>query len=133
MGQIVMSMKETERIAIMDNLVAKRIKQKHASRQLRISVRQVRRMVKRYKREGIAGLVHKGRGRIGNRALLPEKKVQVITRIKEQYPDFGPTLASEKLAERDGIAVSRETVRLLMIKEQLWKAHHRKEVIIHNV
>lgn len=131
MGQIVMSMKETERIAIMDNLVAKRIKQKHASQQLRISVRQVRRMVKRYKREGIAGLVHKGRGRVGNRALLPEKKVQVMTRIKEQYLDFGPTLASEKLAERDGIAISRETVRLLMIKEQLWKAHHRKEVVIH--
>lgn len=52
MGHIVMSMKETERIAIMDNLVAKRIKQKHASWQLRISVRQVRRMVTRYKREG---------------------------------------------------------------------------------
>jgi len=131
MGQIVMSMKETERIAIMDNLVAKRIKQKHASSQLGISVRQVRRMVKRYKREGIAGLMHKGRGRVGNRALAREKKQQVILRIKEQYPDFGPTLASEKLAERDGILVSRETVRQLMIKEQLWKAHHRKEVIIH--
>lgn len=75
--------------------------------------------------------MHKGRGRVGNRALLPEKKVQVITRIKEQYLDFGPTLASEKLAQRDGIAISRETVRLLMIKEQLWKAHHRKEVVIH--
>lgn len=131
MEQIVMSMKETERIAIMDSLIAKRIKQKHASKLLCISVRQVRRMVKRYKREGIVGLVHKGRGRVGNRALLPEKKAQVITRIKEQYLDFGPTLASEKLAERDGIVVSRETVRLLMIAEQLWKAHHRKEVVIH--
>lgn len=126
-----MSMKETERIAIMDNLVAKRIKQKHASLQLGISVRQVQRMVKRYTREGIAGLMHKSRGRVGNRMLAPEKRAQVILRIKRQYPDFGPTLASEKLRERDGIAVSRETVRQLMIKEQLWKIHHRKEVIIH--
>lgn len=128
---ISMSMKETERIAIMDNLVARRIKQKHASRQLGISIRQVQRMVKRYKREGIAGLIHKSRGRVGNRALDGEKKAQVISRIKQQYPDFGPTLASEKLAERDGIVVSRETVRQLMIKEQLWKVHHRKEVTIH--
>lgn len=131
MGQIVMSIKETERIAILDNVAVKRIKQKHASAQLGISVRQVRRMVKRYKQEGIAGLVHKSRGRIGNRALAPKKKQQVIVRIKEQYPDFGPTLAFEKLAERDGIVVSRETVRQLMIKEQLWKAHHRKKVTIH--
>ena len=126
-----MNMKETERIAIMDNLIAKRIKQKHASSQLGISVRQVRRMVKRYKREGIAGLIHKSRGRIGNRTLDKEKKQQIISCIKVQYPDFGPTLASEKLEERDGIVVSRETVRQLMIKEQLWKAHHRKEVVIH--
>lgn len=131
MRQIVMSMKETERIAIMDNLVAKRIKQKHASFQLGVSVRQVRRMVKRYKREGIAGLVHKSRGRAGNRVLTPEKKAEVILRIKQQYPDFGPTLASEKLAERDGIVVSRETIRQLMIGEQLWKVHHRKEITIH--
>ena len=130
-GLISMSIKETERITIMNNLIAKKIKQKHASKQLGISVRQVRRMIKRYKREGITGLVHKGRGRVGNRAFPSEKKAQVITRIKEQYSDFGPTLASEKLAERDGIVVSRETVRLLMIAEQLWKAHHRKEVVIH--
>lgn len=131
MGQIILSMKETERIAIMDNLVAKRIKQKHASMQLGISVRQVRRMVKRYKREGVLGLTHKSRGRVGNRALDGKKKQQVILLIKQQYPDFGPTLASEKLAERDGIVVSRETVRQLMIQEQLWKAHHRKEIVIH--
>jgi transposase len=131
MGQIVMSMKETERIAILDNLAARRIKQKHASVQLGISIRQVRRMVKRYRREGIAGLVHKSRGRVGNRRLAPDKKAQVILRIKEQYPDFGPTLACEKLSERDGIVVSRETVRQLMIKEKLWKTHHRKVADIH--
>lgn len=128
---ISMSIKETERITIMDNLIAKRIKQKHASKQLGISVRQVRRMVKRYKQEGASGLAHKNRGRIGNRALLPEKKQQVITLIKSQYQDFGPTLASENLQDRDGVVVSRETVRQLMIKEQLWKVKQRKQIIIH--
>lgn len=130
-GFISMSIKETERITIMDNLITKRIKQKHASLQLCISVRQVRRMVKRYKQEGVSGLAHKSRGRMGNRALLPEKKQQVITLIKSQYPDFGPTLASENLQERNGIIVSRETVRQLMIKEQLWKAKQRKQITIH--
>ena len=60
-GIISMSTKETERITIMDNLIAKRIKQKHAARQLNISVRQVKRIMRRYKREGVTGLVHLGR------------------------------------------------------------------------
>jgi transposase len=126
-----MSIKETERIAIMDNLIAKRIKQKHASVQLCISIRQVRRMVKRYKLNGIAGLVHQGRGHIGNRALLEEKKDTIIALVKKYYPDFGPTFAAENLSKRDDIVVSKETLRKLMIEENLWKAKERKHVNIH--
>ena len=130
-GTISMSMKETERIAIMNNLVAKRIKQKHASRQLGISVRQAQRMVKRYKQEGIAGLIHKSRGRVGNRAMSQEKKDQIVLLIQQQYSDFGPTLTAEKLAERHGISVSEEKIRLLMIQEGLWKTKQRKHITIH--
>jgi len=124
-------MKESERIAIMDNLIAKRIKQKHASRQLGISIRQVQRLVKKYKRDGIAALAHQGRGRVGNRALEQDKKDAIIALVKKHYPDFGPTFASEKLAERDGIVVSKETLRQIMIEENLWEAKQRKEVVIH--
>lgn len=130
-GNISMSMKETERIAIMDNLIAKRIKQKHASRQLGISVRQVQRIVKRYKRGGIAALAHRSRGRVGNRAFGQDKKDSIIALVKKNYPDFGPTFTSENLAERDGIVVSKETIRQLMIEEKLWKAKERKQVAIH--
>lgn len=131
MENIVLSMKETERIAIMDNLIAKRIKQKHASRQLGISIRQVQRMVKRYKREGISGLIHKSRGQVGNKAMSQERKDQIVLLIRQQYPDFGPTLAAEKLEERHGISVSEEKVRLLMIHEGLWKPRYRKQAAIH--
>lgn len=126
-----MSVGETERISVLDNLVAKRIKQKHAAAQLGISVRQVRRLLKQYRREGVSGLTHKNRGRIGNRSLPKATKDQIIVLIKKQYLDFGPTLACEKLAERDGIVVSRETVRRLMIQHALWNSHARKQVVIH--
>lgn len=131
MGNIVISMKETERINILENLINKRIKQKHASRQLGISIRQVRRIMKRYKQEGAAGLTHKGRGRIGNRAMSKDKKDRIITLVKEQYSDFGPTFAAENLFELNGILVSEETVRKLMISEQLWKAKKHKHADIH--
>lgn len=128
---ISMSIKETERIAIMDNLIAKRIKQKHASRQLGISIRQVQRVVKKYKRNGITALAHQGRGRVGNRAIEQEKKDAIIVLVKKHYPDFGPTFASENLNERDGIIVSKETLRQIMIEENLWKAKQHKQVVIH--
>ena len=131
MNQVILSMKETERIAIMDNLIARLIKQKHAAKQLGISIRQVQRMVKRYKREGIKGLTHQSRGRVGNKAMPIEKKDKIILLIKEKYPDFGPTLAAENLFERDSIRVSEEKVRLLMIAEGLWKAKHHKQAVIH--
>jgi transposase len=128
---ITLSMKETERITILDNLIAKRIKQKHASKQLGISIRQVQRVVKRYKKEGVAGLSHKGRGRTGNRAMPLEKKEKIIELLKTQYPDFGPTFAAEKLFDLNGITVSGEKVRTLMIAEQLWRAKVKKQVAIH--
>src|SRR5579864_6705937 len=119
---ISMSNKETERITVMDNLIAKRIKQKHAGKQLGISIRQVQRMVKRYKREGVAGLVHTSRGRTGNRRMPLATQARIANLIKTAYSDFGPTLACEKLSERDGIKCSSETVRKIMIAEGLWKA-----------
>lgn len=124
-------MKETERIAIMNNLVEKRIKQKHASSQLGISVRQVRRMVKRYKQNGLAGLTHQSRGQVSNRAMDSFKRDQIVLLIKQQYSDFGPTLASEKLLEIQGISVSAEKVRLLMIEQGLWRVKQRRHVVIH--
>jgi transposase len=131
MKQITLSMKETERIAIMDNLVAKRIKQKHASAQLGISVRQVRRMLQRYTCEGVSGLMHKSRGRKGNKSMKQEKKEQITTLLKQHYADFGPTFAAEKLFEQHGIKVSEEKIRLLMIEAGLWKAKQHKHVVIH--
>ena len=130
-GYLTMSAKETERIIVMDNLIAKRIKQKHAALQLGISIRQVRRIMKRYKREGTASLVHLGRGRPGNRMIPQEKKDRAIKIINEYYHDFGPTLALEKLKEHHGVGFGVDTLRKEMVTAGLWKARKRKTKDIH--
>jgi len=130
-GVISMSTKETERITIMDSLIAKRLKQKHAARQLNITVRQVQRILKRYKREGVAGLVHLGRERPSNRAIPQTEKDRAITIIKERYHDFGPTFALEKLKEFHGVNFGVDTLRKEMIIAGLWKARKRKTKDIH--
>lgn len=130
-GIISMSNKETERITVMDNLIEKRIKQRHAARQLNISVRQVQRMLKRYKREEAAGLVHLGRGRKSNRAIPQEEKDRAIKIIRQRYHDFGPTFALEKLKDHHQVAFGVDTLRKEMVTAGLWKAGKRKVKEIH--
>ena len=51
--------------------------------------------------------------------------------ISAHYADFGPTLASEKLLERHGIHVSKETVRKLMIEAGIWRTRAQRKPKIH--
>lgn len=130
-GIISMSEHEVDRVGVMQRLAAKEIKQRHAAKLLKISIRQVKRLLKAYRTQGAKGLVHKGRGRAGNRALPREEKDRMLNIIKTNYADFGPTLACEKLTELHGIHHADETVRKLMIEEGLWRAKERKIVRLH--
>lgn len=117
-----MSQKERERLRVLAVLVERRLTQGEAARRLRLSERQVRRIVCRYRAEGDAGLVHRARGRPSNRRLPQETRQRALEEVKRQYRDFGPTLAAEKLQERDGVLVSRETLRQWMMAEGLWQS-----------
>jgi hypothetical protein len=98
---------------------------------LNISDRHFRRLLKAYKEKGVVSLISKKRGRPGNHR-LPQKLYQkVISLIKNKYSDFGPTLVSEKLYENHNIKISVETLRLWMMKENLWERKRRKKIVLH--
>ncbi len=59
-----------------------------------------------------------------NRRLTESLKLRVLKLIRENYSDFGPTLAAEKLRERHDIRLSIETVRNWMTSDGLWVPHH---------
>ena len=130
-GIISMSEQEVDRVGIMQRLAAKEIKQRHAAGLLHISIRQVKRLLRAYKAHGAKGLIHKGRGKTGNRALPQKEKNRMLDIIKTNYADFGPTLACEKLAEVHCMYRADETVRKLMIDAGLWIAKERKIVRLH--
>ncbi len=121
-----MSRKERDRLKVLELVKQGKLKQAQAGELLGLSERQVRRLVKRYREQGDAGMVHRLRGRPSNRRKADSERGEALRRIEADYSDFGPTLASEKLRERDGIEVSRETVRQWMIAEELWKARRRR-------
>lgn len=128
-----MSTIEAERIPILDRLMKKEIKQRQAAKLLHLSVRQIRRLVKKYKREGAVSLIHTLRGKESNRRIEESIINKAITIIREKYSDFGPTLAYEKLVENHNITFSRETLRQAMIENELWKGKQRKIVVLHQL
>lgn len=132
-GVISMSTKEADRVGVIQRLVNREIRQRHAVKILGLSTRQIKRLVREYKRHGPAGLVHKGRGKVSNRAVPEEEKRKMTDIISSKYADFGPTLAWEKLVENHGIKYSDETIRKLMIEAELWKARRRKIIRLHQL
>jgi transposase len=94
-----MSKRELSQITIFDALVNKKMTQKEASSLTNLSVRQIIRKKKRYKKLGAEGLIHQNRGRKGNRAIKDDIKKEIIKLMQEKYCGYGPTLAAEKLYE----------------------------------
>src|SRR5215204_5742784 len=98
-----MSTKEIERLRILQNILEKELTQKQAALLLDLTERQVRKLVKKFKIEGVKSLISKKRGKPSNRQKEATFKQQVLKLIKEKYEDFGPTLIQEKLRENHQI------------------------------
>jgi transposase len=127
-----MSHRELTRLEVIQRVKRKTLKQRQAAELLSISVRQVKRLCKAYQASGAAGLISKRRNQPSNNR-LPEKTINKARQLlQSRYPDFGPTLATEKLAI-EGVSLSVETVRQLLIGEGLWKAKSVRRPVIHQL
>ena len=126
MRTITMSKQELRKGEIIGYVVIGKMTQRRASQELQISLRQVKRLCKRYREEGMASLTHRSRGRASNYKIAPSIREKVLRLLKSDYVGFGPQLAKEQLESRQGIYVSREWVRKLMIKESIWHVRKRK-------
>ena len=130
---LTMSQKELTRFEIMQRLETKKLRQREAAKMLGVSERHVRRLLRKYREQGVSGLISERRGRPSNNQLKPEIKRQAIDLIHKRYPDFGPTLAHEKLTEVHGVKLSVGSVRQIMIAEGLWKPKKTKSAVIHQM
>ena len=92
-----MSSKERDRLKVLTEAKDKLITQKQAAEQLKISERQVRRLVKRLRQVGDRAVLHGSRGKSSNRKIADEVKQRAIAELRDnrQCRDFGPSYASE--------------------------------------
>ena len=112
---IMMSVEEARRVNIVNQVIEELITQKKAAEIIGVSYRQTERLVARVREEGNRGIIHKSRGKPSNRAIDEQARAKAIQLCKEEYPDFGPTLASEKLCELNKIKVYHDTLRRWLI------------------
>lgn len=126
-----MSQKEANRGQVLSLLEEGKIGRDEAVKRMGVTARQARRIIKRYRVEGLSGLISKKRGRASNRRLDEVAKATAIELIGSHYRDFGPTLANEKLAELHGIQLSVESTRQLMIRAGYWRTQKGGAVCAH--
>lgn len=91
-----------------------------AAQLLGIFARQCRRLLPRYRESGPPGMANRRRGNPSNNQMPDGFAQYALNIIRDRYTDFGPTLAYVKLAELHDVHLSKETVRLLMVKAGLW-------------
>ena len=105
-----MTVKEAERLGVMRQIDKKFLTLRKASEELGLSLRQTKRVRKRYREKGEIGLISLKRGMVSNRKISSKIRCLALSLIREKYVDFGPTLVREKLME-DQIDLSVETLR----------------------
>ena len=124
-GIIMLRQRELRRLHIIRKVLEGTMTQREAAGLISLTERQVRRIVKRIREEGDKGIRHRSRGRPSNRKLPFKEKI--IQLYRKNYPDFGPTLFTEKLSEREEIALSRETARIWLMEAGDWKKHRKRK------
>ena len=121
-----MSQKERRRLVVLEQVKARQLTLVRAAAVMRVSYRQAKRIWQRYGQAGDAGLVHQSRGRPSSRRIAAKIRQKVLARYAQRYPDFGPTLAAEKLSG-EGLPVDHETLRRWLLATGRWVVRRRRQ------
>ena len=124
---ITMSLTEVKKYDIIKKVLNKELNGTEAAKLLNLTPRHIRRLKKKVDNDGIRALAHGNRGKPGNRRIPDNERKKIAVLINRKYPDFGPTLAMEKLSELDKIEYSYGAIRSIMIKEEIWKPKQKKK------
>jgi transposase len=126
LGWLQMSATELKRVEVLTEVLAGRRTTESAAGVLDMSLRQAQRLTARYRDGGGGALIHKSRGKPASNKLGSGVRELVLELVRQNYSDFGPTLAAEMLLDRHGIEVSRETLRKWMVEAGVWLSRRQR-------
>lgn len=105
-----------QRVYVLTHVLAGGLTVEEAAAVLRLSTRQVRRLVDRYRDEGAAALVHGNRGRTPVNRTDDGIRARLVELATTEFAGFNPVHLAETLAEEGHaeLAVSPRTIRRIM-------------------
>lgn len=121
-----LSQKELQRVSVISACIKGDMACARAAGLLRLSVRQIKRLKKRMREDGEAALAHANRGRPSHRRLPDATRQRIMQLARGIYAGFNDHHLCEKLVEREGFSLSRETLRRLLRKNGLGPPRKRR-------
>jgi transposase len=126
MEKVTLNQKEQNRLQVLNEVNLKQITIGQAAVLMQVSLRHGKRLLAGYRKEGASALAHGNRGKLPYNALDETIRQQVIDLAKTKYRGFNQQHFSEKLGEKEGVPLSRSTVRRILLKEGIASPRKRK-------
>ncbi len=127
-----MTQAERDRLVTLKKAKEGLITQREAAEELKLSVRQVKRLLKALQQRGDQAVIHGLSGKPSKRRIAEKVEREAVQILSAPvYENFGPTLASEYLGSKHGIQASKETVRQWMLRAKLWRGKKQKVQEVH--
>ena len=121
-----LSQKELQRVSVISACIKGDLACARAAALLCLSVRQIKRLKKRMREAGEAALAHANRGRPSHRRLPDAVRERIVQLSRNTYAGFNDHHLCEKLVEREGFSLSRETLRRLLRQHGLGSPRRRR-------
>ena len=126
MKGLTLTTKEQTRLHILNGVLEGHWFVREAAEVLGVSERHAWRILAAYRKEGAAALAHGNRGRVPTNTTLAWVQKRVVDIVQERYRGINHTHLTELLEEREGIVLSRSTVRRLLLREGLSSPRYRR-------
>jgi transposase len=117
MEYVTLTRKEQTRVKVLNEVNEGVLTAEEAAGLLGVSLRQVRRLLAAYRTEGVAAMAHGNRGRQPAHRIDTATRQQVRALAGGRYAGCNQHHLADLLAEREGIGVSRSTVRRILQEE----------------
>ena len=130
---LTMSTKERQRLQVIGRIHHRDTTVAAAAESLQISERQMYRLLRRHKKDGDEGIIHRLRGKTSNSGYDRCVRSHVLKLYQERYSDYGPTLFSEVLSENHQITIDSDTLRRWLKEAKFWNGAGPLDSTVKNV
>ncbi len=126
MREVTLKQREQARIQVLNTVLEQHLSIRQAAEIMGISERHTKRLLAAYRKEGAAALAHGNRGRRPHNAVPEAAAAAVVKLASNGYAGANHSHLTELLREREGIDLSRPTVRRILVKAGLGSPRSRR-------